>query len=120
MNKLTESEWKIMDLLWKRGPMTLTQITKALAGDTEWSKSTVVTFLRRMEEKGAVCHKEGEKARLYYPKLEKESAALNEAKSFLDRVYEGKIGLMLSNLIKEEAISDEELKELYEMLKEDR
>ncbi|MBO7451933.1 MAG: BlaI/MecI/CopY family transcriptional regulator [Clostridiales bacterium] len=114
MNKLTDSEWKIIDLLWKGGPMTLMQITRS----TEWSKSTVVTFLKRMEEKEAIYHIDGEKARLYYPSIERSQASLDEAKSFLNRVYEGKIGLMISNLIKEEAISDEELQELSRILKE--
>ena len=118
MIKLTDSEWKIIDLLWKNGPMTLMQITYALAGETDWSKSTVFTFLKRMEDRGAVYRIEGDKTKVYYPKVDRSQASLEETKSFLDKVYEGKIGLMISNLIKEEALSNDEIDELYKILQD--
>lgn len=117
MVKLSDAEWKILDLLWKRGPMTLMEITYALEEETGWQRTTVVSFLKRMEAKDAVYHIEGERAKLFYPKVEQSETRLKETRSFLDRVYRGNVGLMLSNMIRQEALSEEEIEMLFSILK---
>ena len=54
MVQLSNYEWKIMNLIWDEQPRTITQLTKALAEETGWSKHTVITYLKRLESKGAV------------------------------------------------------------------
>ena len=50
MIKLSEAEWKVMTLLWQEAPQTMMQLTNHFKETTGWSKHTVMTFLRRMEE----------------------------------------------------------------------
>lgn len=114
--KLSDSEWKIMQLLWERAPETMTEITNALKAETGWTRHTVISFLKRMEEKGAIHHEEGEKARLYYPDWDKEDTVISETADFLDRVFHGKIGLMLNAMVQHKALSRQEIDELYEIL----
>lgn len=117
MEKLSDAEWKILDLLWQKGPMTLMEITYALDKETGWQRTTVVSFLKRMEAKGAVYHIEGERAKMFYPKVEKSETRLKETQTFLDKVYRGNVGLMLSNMIQQEALSEEEIESLFSILK---
>ncbi len=117
MVKLSDAEWKILELLWKQGPMTLTEITYALEEETGWQRTTIVSFLKRMEAKDAVYHIEGERAKMFYPKVEQSETKLKETQSFLDKVYRGNVGLMLSNMIKQEALSEEEIENLFSILK---
>ena len=117
MVKLSDAEWKILELLWKKGPMTLMEITYALEEETGWQRTTVISFLKRMEAKDAVYHIEGERAKLFYPKVEQAETKLKETQSFLDKVYRGNVGLMLSNMLKQEALSEEEVEELVAILK---
>ena len=84
MIHLSDGEWKIMNLLWQQAPRTITQLTAALEQETDWSKHTVITMLNRMEKKGAVCHEEGERAKLFYPQAEREKVAAQETKGFLE------------------------------------
>ena len=56
---LSDSEWKLMNHLWRRQPQTITELTAALKADTGWSKNTVITMLSRLEAKGAVRHEAG-------------------------------------------------------------
>ena len=44
------------------------------------------------------------------------TTSVEEAKSFLQKAFKGKLGLMINTMIKEEAISQEDLDELYEIL----
>ncbi|MBQ9608519.1 MAG: BlaI/MecI/CopY family transcriptional regulator [Lachnospiraceae bacterium] len=120
MTKLSDAEWKIISFLWNNPPMTLMEITKALENETGWSKSTVITLLKRMEEKEAISHEEKGRTKYFYPILEKNQVNLEETKSFLDKVYSGRVGLMISNMIKQEALTEEEIEELYAILKGDK
>ncbi len=116
MIKLSESEWKVMSLLWDEAPRTIMQITNFFKESTGWTKHTVMTFLRRMEEKGAVHFEEGERAKLYYPDIEKTDAVIQETEEFLDKVFGGRMGLMLNTMVEKKALSKEEIEELYEIL----
>lgn len=115
-SKLSEAEWKILSLLWEREPMTITNITAGLKEETGWSKSTVITLLGRMEEKGAVRYEQGKNARIYYSVLKREDAAVPETRSFLRRMYSGSLGLMLNSLIEQGELSDEEISELSDII----
>ncbi|MBO5209095.1 MAG: BlaI/MecI/CopY family transcriptional regulator [Lachnospiraceae bacterium] len=117
MIKLSEAEWKVMNLLWEEAPLTMMQITNKLKDVTGWTKHTVMTFLRRMEEKGAIHYEEGERAKQYYPDVEKEEAVLQETEEFLDKVFGGRMGLMLNTMVEKKALSKEEISELYEILR---
>lgn len=115
---LSDAEWKIMNLLWEEAPRTIMQLTNALKQETGWTKHTVISFLKRMEEKGAVHYEEGEKAKLYCPDLKREEAARQETQDFLERVFQGKMGMMLNTMVQQRALSKEELTELHKILEQ--
>lgn len=115
---LSDAEWKIMNLLWQDAPRTMMQLTNALKLETGWTKHTVMSFLKRMEEKGALHYEEGEKSKLYYPDLERGEAVLQETEDFLDRVFQGKMGVMLNTMVQQRALSKEELEELHKILEQ--
>lgn len=117
---LSDGEWKLMKLLWERQPMTLGDMVEALKEDTAWSKGTVFTMLRRMGAKGIVRMDDSGKYQQYYPVLEKDDAALAETKNFLERVYDGSVGMMISAMTNEKRLSKSEIDELYEIIREAR
>lgn len=114
--RLSDGEWKIMQLLWQESPQTLTQITKALESDTGWTKHTVISYLKRMEEKGAVRYQTEGRAKQFYPSIEERDAELQETRQFLDKVFQGKLGLLLHTMVQQQSLSDEEVRELQEIL----
>ena len=113
---LSDSEWKLMNRLWDRTPMTITELTAAVKDDTGWSKNTVITMLSRLEAKGAVRHQEGGRAKRYSPTIPREDAALAETESFLSKVYGGSLGLMVSNLVESRALTEADIAELSTIL----
>ncbi|MCI5481507.1 MAG: BlaI/MecI/CopY family transcriptional regulator [Lachnospiraceae bacterium] len=114
---LSDAEWKIMNLLWQQSPMTIMQITRALEEDTGWGKHTVITMLNRMEAKGAVAHREGERAKLFYPLADQKQAAARETRGFLERVYQGSLSMMVNSMASSRELSREEIQELCDILK---
>lgn len=115
--KLSEAEWKIMTILWEKEPMTIMQLTAALKGETGWTKNTVITLLKRMEKKEAVAYEQGKNAKNYYSLIKREDVCVEETRSFLKRIYRGSLGMMVNSLIEQDAVSKEDIAELYDILK---
>ena len=114
---LTNSVWYVLDCLWEQSPMTVMELAAALKGRVGWAKSTTITTLRRMEEKGLVqCQLQG-RTRHYTPAVQREGAVRQETRSFLDKVYRGSVGLMMSAMAQEKALTREEIDELYAALR---
>lgn len=113
---LTGSEWNVLSCLWEKSPQSVMQLVAELSKRVGWAKSTTITTLRRMEEKGLIrCRIEG-KGRLYSPAVEREQAVVAETRSFLDRVYRGSVGLMMSAMAQRQELSREEIQELRDIL----
>ena len=117
---LSNSEWYIMENLWESSPKTATQLIKAMEEETGWAKSTTKTVLKRMEQKGLIAYREGAKAREYYPLLRREEVVESETSSFLNRIYNGSLGLLVNTLVKKQDIPEEEMEELYNIILEAR
>ena len=115
---LAPAEWNIMECLWERAPQTGRELTERLEKSVGWSRSTTLTLLRRMVAKGVVsCDTEGVK-NTYPPAVRREDAALAETETFLDRVYQGSLSMMVSAMTQKKAVSKEELDELYALLRQ--
>ncbi len=115
---IAESEWKIMKLLWEKSPQTLAQLSKALGEETGWTRATVFVMLKRLIAKDAVRVDEKGKAREYSPLVERGDVAPAETESFLDRVYDGSVGMLFSALTERKPLSDEEIADLRRILDE--
>ena len=113
---LSDSEWRLMNRLWDRSPMTITELTAALREDTGWTKNTIITMRSRLEAKGAVRYEEGGRAKQYFPTVDREDAARAETESFLSKVYGGSLGLMVSNLVESHALTEADIAELSAIL----
>ena len=115
--KLTASEWNVLSCLWEDSPRTVMQLVADLGDRVGWAKSTTITTLRRMEEKGLVhCETVG-KGKSYTPAVEQEQAEIQETRSFLDRVYRGSVGLMMSAMAQRQELSPEDIAELRDILR---
>lgn len=112
---LSDGEWKLMNQLWEAAPMTITQLTAALKEETGWEKHTVITMLSRLESKGAVRHN-GETPKGYSPLLLRADAEKRETESFLDKVYGGRLGLMMSAMVDARSLTAEDVAELSAIL----
>lgn len=116
--RLTDTEWKIMMLLWEEHALTCRQIEDALKEETDWSRHTIISFLKRMMKKNYIHMKEASPARLYYPLLNKNETVLQETRWFVKKIFDGKIGLLVSSLADNENITKEEISSMLQSLQQ--
>lgn len=115
---LTPAEWHVMECLWDKSSCTGREATDYLSRSVGWSRSTILTMLRRMQEKELIsCHEENG-VLTYAPLIPKEDAVLSETQSFLDRVYHGSMSMMLSAFTKKQPLTEDEIAELYAILED--
>lgn len=115
---LTPTEWNLMECLWEHSPRTGREAAEYMAKSVGWSRSTTLTMLRRMTEKGVIdCAEEGD-VKTYAPLIHREEAALRETESFLDRVYQGSVSTLMSAITRKQKLSAAEIEELYQILRQ--
>ena len=115
---LTEAEWTLMEQLWGAPGQTGRALTDALHAKTSWARSTTLTLLRRLTEKGAVRAEEQDGVHAYFPALSREDAAVSQTRDLLSRVYHGSLSLLISAMTRKEALSKAEIDELHAILDE--
>jgi len=113
---LTDMEWNVMELLWEKGQVTGREATEHMEAELDWSRSTTLTHLRRMEAKGAVGSRTVDGLKTFIPLVKREDAVLQETNDFLGRIYKGSVSLMVSQLTQKQALPQEEIEELYAIL----
>lgn len=118
MPKISESEWEIMKIVWKENPLTAEQIAHKLPEGMGWSDQTVRTFINRLVKKKALGYEKSGRSYLYSPLISENECVRAESRSFLNRVFNGAAGLMMTNFLEETPLSDQEIERLQRILTE--
>jgi BlaI family penicillinase repressor len=118
--KISDSEWRVLKLLWEKSPRTANEIVEALEGQIDWNHRTIRTLINRLLRKKALRFNKKGREYLYYPTVIEEEYLQAERKSFLSRVYNGALQPMLAAFLEETDLSPEEIEELENLLKQKR
>ncbi len=114
--RISESEWRVMKVLWERSPLAANEVVDALAAQTDWKPKTVKTLLNRLVRKKAVGFEQDGRAYRYFPLVPERDCVREESRSFLERVYGGALMPMLTAFLEDEKLSPEEIEDLKKIL----
>jgi len=120
MPRIAESEWRVMQVLWERGPQTANEVVGALAGEVKWKSRTIKTLISRLVRKGAVKYREEGTKYRYYPAVTESQCIRSETQSFVRRVYQGGMKPALAAFLQDTDLSPEEIDELQKILDQKR
>lgn len=113
---VTSAEWPIMELLWQ-SPKTLMELVNDLTGRMGWSKSTVTTMVRRMDDKGLITFRTEGRTKIFLPAVSRDDVTARETHSLLNRAYNGSVGLLVSAMAHRNDLTQSDIDELYAILK---
>lgn len=110
---ISKSEMEIMKIVWsENGPMTTAQILKSL--NTTWKHTTVLTFLKRLTDKGVLkCERVG-KTNCYYPLVSESEYKNEQTREFMSELHSGSVKNFLTALYSEKRPSKDEIEEIKE------
>lgn len=108
-------------IIWELDkPVTRMEIEKHLEGDKKLSPTTILSFLARLEEKGFVAVEKEGKNNVYIAMVDREIYVQKESWNILKRLYNNSIKSFLTALFDSRELSDRELLELEEFVREKR
>jgi BlaI family penicillinase repressor len=114
--QFTARELDVITVLWDRGPSTVAEVQRAL--DDELAYTTVLTVLRILEDKGYVDHTAEGRAHRYGPLVERVAAGDSALRRLKQRLFSGSPELLLTRLVEDEALTEDELRRMKDLLTE--
>lgn len=114
---LPNSELELMMILWESDePMTRMEIEDMLPKKRHLSKTTVLSFLSRLEEKGFVKVEKAGRNNCYFPLVKKEDYLKQEGSSILRRLFGNSIKGLVASLYDGDNLTKDQIKELKDYL----
>lgn len=110
----TERELDVMTALWELGSGTVAEVRAELPDDLAYT--TVLTMLRVLEEKGHVGHTEEGRAHRYRALVGRQAAGESALRRLTRRLFRGSPELLLTHLVSDRDLTEEELKRMRAML----
>ncbi len=114
--RIADSEWRVMQVLWARGPQTANDVVEALSGEVNWKPRTIKTLISRLVKKDAVRVREEGRRYRYSAAVDESACIRSETKSFVQRVYHGTMRPALAAFLEDTDLSAQEIDELQEIL----
>ncbi|MDD5350970.1 MAG: BlaI/MecI/CopY family transcriptional regulator [Chthoniobacteraceae bacterium] len=114
--RISEAEWKVMDVIWRNSPITAAEVMTALADDKDWAANTVRTMLARLVRKGVLKYGQEANRYLYRPAVQREQCVQGEVDSLLRRVFGGAAQPLLVHFVANKKLSSDEIRELRKLL----
>lgn len=115
---ISDAEWTVMRALWQIQEGSLAQVIEALEGQTDWRPRTIQTLVRRLVEKGAVERIVSGRDHLYRPAIDEAACQHAASRSFLNRVFGGKLTPFLATFVEREPTTPEEIAALRKLLED--
>ena len=116
--KISEAESIVMEVLWRRHPLTAEEVVAALAEAQQWQEATIKTLLNRLLNKGAIAAEKEGRRYLYTPVLQREDWVLEESQGLLERLFGGRVAPLVAHFSQHRKLSRKDVAELRKLLEE--
>ena len=112
--KLFDSEIKVMEIIWEKGPLSAKEISLIAADSIGWNKNTTYTVIKKLEAKGFI--RRDEPGFICTPLVSREQMQKQETESLINRFFGGSKKALFSALIDKEDLTEEQAEELQRII----
>jgi predicted transcriptional regulator len=116
MQKLFDSEIKVMEIIWENEPISAKQASLIAAEQIGWNKNTTYTVIKKLEGKGYI--KREDPGFICSSLISRDEVCQTEAQSLIDKLFGGSKKALFSALLEDEQLSSDDLDELRRMIEE--
>ena len=114
MQKLFDSELKVMELIWSSEPISAKEVSILADKEFGWNKNTTYTVLKKIEAKGYI--KRTDPGFICSSLISKKEVCGSETKSLINKLFGGSRKALFSALIEEEELTQDEIDELRKLI----
>jgi predicted transcriptional regulator len=115
-----ELQRAVIEAVWESGEATVRQVWKRLCREKELAYTTVLTAMQRLERDGWLKHRVEGKTHVYLPTRTRAQAGAGSVRKFVQRMFNGNALVLFRQLVEEDQLSDQELRELQQLINEKR
>lgn len=112
--RLSESEYRLMDVIWDREPISAMELSSICLEKFDWKKSTVYTMLKRMGDKGILLFENKTVTAL----IKREQANRSEGDALLNKAYGGSLPDFFAAFLQDRKLTKEEAERIQKMIEE--
>jgi predicted transcriptional regulator len=114
---LTDAQREIMEIVWERGEVTVSEVREELAGRRrELARNTVQTMIVRLEEKGWLTHREVGRTFIYSANRPRAVSLGARVAQMVDRLFSGSPEDMVTALIEYRGLTPQEADRIRKMI----
>jgi predicted transcriptional regulator len=117
MQKLTNKEEEIMQILWKLKKAFVKEVLAEITEDQP-HYNTLSTIIRNLEEKGFVSYNAFGNTHQYYPVVQMEEYRKRFMNNAIDNYFDSSYKKMVSFFAEEQKISADELREILALIEQ--
>ena len=110
--KIFESEYRFCLIMWEHEPVTAVALAKLCQEKLGWKRTTTYTVIKRLGERGVLKNEYGTVTSL----VSKDQAQASEIDELVEKKFEGSLPAFVAAFTKRQALSEEELDKLQQML----
>jgi len=112
--KLFDSELKLMELVWANEGKEAREMVRIAEEIIGWNKNTTYTIMKKLVAKGAVLRSEPHF--VCTSLITKEQVQIGEAKTLVDKLYDGSVKLLFSSFLDNGELSKSEREQIRSMI----
>ncbi|MGM0212843.1 BlaI/MecI/CopY family transcriptional regulator [Enterococcus sp. AZ109] len=115
---ITESELKVMEVVWEQSTISSKEINQRLEASEGWNPNTIRTLLTRLEQKQVISHTKSGRMYIYNTLVPRDYFVKQESQKFVQKFFGGKVSDLVMNFVQEEAMDQKEIDKLRSLLEE--
>ena len=112
--KLGEAEYRLMNIVWEKGPLPAMELAGICLEQYDWKKSTVYTMLKRLGDKGVLTFEE----KVVTALIPKEQVDRMESQALLEKAYQGSVPDFFAAFLQDRKLTKEEAVRIQKMIEE--
>ncbi|HAI76507.1 MAG TPA: transcriptional regulator [Microscillaceae bacterium] len=116
MQKLTEAELEILQILWKQGASTVRTVNEALNTQREVGYTTTLKMMQLMFEKGLLKRDESQRTHTYTANISEDVTQKNLVDKLMQSVFGGSAMKLVMQALGNKKTSQEEIKAIRQLL----
>ena len=116
--QISEAESLVMDVLWRKHPLSAEDVVAALAQTQHWQEATIKTLLNRLLKKKAIHAEKDGRRFLYSPLITRDEWVLSESKGLLDRLFAGRIAPLAAHFSRQGKLTKRDIADLKRLIEE--
>lgn len=115
---ISDAEWVVMREFWRLGRGTVADIVQALDGRMHWKPRTVQSLINRLVRKDALSFTKIGREHLYEPRVAEDECVLEASRSFVDRIFGGRLAPLLACFVENGEVTAQEAEQLRKILEQ--